>query len=132
MYTEVAGSEGEFKGYVKPVIQDLKVTSSDNSSKDAIRKLWEGAVGAVGELLSSPDEDQIATKVPMEGEFEDTTISTWFAIAKLLRNAFIQSLLPSVDHEINLASVEDVEEEEDTGFFKELFGGDGDKENEEE
>lgn len=123
MFSEVAGKDGRYTGYVKPVIHNLDVVSKDESTTGMMRKLWEATVGAVGAILSNPKEDQIATKVPLEGEFENTTVSTWYAIALLLRNAFIQALLPAVDHEINLASVEDVDSQtDDLNFFQEAFG----------
>jgi len=123
MFTEVAGKDGRYTGYVKPVIHNLDVVSKDESTTGMMRKLWEATVGAVGAILSNPKEDQIATKVPLEGEFENTTVSTWYAVALLLRNAFIQALLPAVDHEINLASVEDVDSQtDDLNFFQEAFG----------
>lgn len=123
MFSEVAGKDGRYTGYVKPVIHNLDVVSKDESTTGMMRKLWEATVGAVGAILSNPKEDQIATKVQLEGEFEKTTVSTWYAIALLLRNAFIQALLPAVDHEINLASVEDVDSQtDDLNFFQEAFG----------
>ncbi len=123
MFTEVAGKDGRYTGYVKPVIHNLDVVSKDETTTGVMRKLWEATVGAVGAILSNPKEDQIATKVPIEGEFENTTVSTWYAVALLLRNAFIQALLPAVDHEINLASVEDVDSQtDDLNFFQEAFG----------
>lgn len=123
MFSEVAGKDGRYTGYVKPVIHNLDVVSKDESTTGVMRKLWEATVGAVGAILSNPKEDQIATKVPIEGEFENTTVSTWYAVALLLRNAFIQALLPAVDHEINLASVEDVDSQtDDLNFFQEAFG----------
>ncbi len=129
MFSEIAGKDGRYTGYVKPVIHHLDVVGKDENTAGLIRKLWEATIGAVGGILSNPKEDQIATKVPLEGEFDKTTVSTWYAIALLLRNAFIQALLPAVDHEINLASVEDVNSStEDVGFFKRAFGG-GTKDN---
>lgn len=122
MYSEVAGQDGRFTGYVKPFIHDLDVVSTEDRDKNALRKLWEGVVGAVGVIFRNQAKDQIATKVPLEGEFENTSVSTLEAILVLLRNAFIQALMPAVDHEIDLSSVGG-SGEDGTGIFDVEQGG---------
>ncbi len=130
MYTEVAGKEGRYTGYIKPFIHQLKVVGVEDRDKSVLRQLWEVAVGAVGTVFRNPSEDQIATKVPLEGEFENTAVSTWYAVALLLRNAFIQALMPAVDHEIDLDSVDASDQNPNRGFFDEVFDRDGEEEKE--
>lgn len=44
----------------------------------------------------------------MEGKFKNPQTNTLDAIWEVLRNAFVQALLPSVDNEININSVNSV------------------------
>ena len=44
----------------------------------------------------------------------------------MLRNAFIQALIPSVDNEINLRSVDKAKEKDDRNLFQKIFSS-GDK-----
>jgi hypothetical protein len=60
----------------------------------------------VATILKNPKEKQIATKVPIEGKFDKTTVGVWYAIVDLLRNAFIQALQPSIDYQIDIESVD--------------------------
>lgn len=124
LYTEIAAKEGKFIGYVKPIIKDLKVLGKENHDVSFWQKTWEVMVAAAGVILTNREEDQVATKLPMEGTFDNTNSDTMQAIIVLLRNAFIQALQPSIDAEINIESVDaEVENEEKKGFLKKLFGG---------
>ena len=105
LYTELAAKDGKFVGYVKPVIKDLKILGAEDRKDNVLQKLWEAVVGAASMVLKNPKEKQIATKVPMEGSFDKTTVGVWYAVVDLLRNAFIQALQPSIDYQIDIASV---------------------------
>ena len=121
LYTEIATRDGAFKGYVKPVIKDLDVLGKEDRKDNLLRKLWEGIVGTSGDLLTNRREDQVATKIPLEGRLDDPAVRTWVAIIDLLRNAFIRALEPAIDREINIGSPLEQKKEEKKGFFKSLF-----------
>lgn len=109
LYTEIAAKEGKFIGYVKPIIKELDVLGIEDRNDSFWQKVWEGVVGATGVVLRNPRKEQVATKIPIEGTFDDTTKSnTWYAVIILLRNAFIQALQPSIDAEINIKSVDKI------------------------
>ncbi len=132
LYTEIAAKDRKFKGYVKPVINDIEVLGPEDRKDDILRKIWEGIAGGVGQLLENKNEEQIAAKVPIEGRFDNTTVGVWYAITSVLHNAFIQALYPALDYQINIASVEASEPEEKKGFLEKIFGGDKEKRKKEE
>jgi hypothetical protein len=132
LYTEIAAKDRKFKGYVKPVINDIEVLGPEDRKDDILRKIWEGIAGGVGQLLENKNEEQIAAKVPIEGSFDNTTVGVWYAITSVLHNAFIQALYPALDYQINIASVEASEPEEKKGFLEKIFGGDKEKRKKEE
>ncbi len=122
LYTEFAAKDGKFKGYVKPIIKDLKVLGAEDKKDNIVQQVKEGAVGVVSSILKNPRKKQLATKVPIEGDFSNPSVDNWEAIWEVLKNAFIEALMPSVDNEINIQSAETVGTEEDKpGFFKRLF-----------
>jgi hypothetical protein len=123
LYSELAAKEGGFAGYVKPLIKDLDVVGREDRDDNLLRKLWEGTVGTVGVIFRNQPEDQVATKVEMRGRMDGPRTNVIYAIVDLLRNAFIQALQPSVDHEISLGSVEAPEPEKD-GFIERFFNKD--------
>ena len=125
MYTELAANDGKFLGYVKPIIEDLKVLGPDDKDKSLPEQVWQGLVGFGAMLLTNPREDQIATRVPLEGDLSKPDVRTWYAVIDLLRNAFIQALQPEIENTINIADVNDGVGEDDRSFFQRLFKGQG-------
>ncbi|HEX5111909.1 MAG TPA: DUF748 domain-containing protein [Saprospiraceae bacterium] len=129
MYMEMAAKDKKFIGYVKPFIKDLKVVSKEDKRDNLLRKIWEALVGIAGDILEAPKTDVVATKVPIVGEYDRRTIGIWYAIFAALRNGFYQALVPSIDNQINIKTVNEVSEREvkKQGFFKKIFGKPGDE-----
>lgn len=121
LYTEFAANDGKFKGYVKPIIKDLDVLGPEDRKDAFFQKVWEALAGGVSKVLENPKKDQVATKVAIEGSFENPRTRTIDAVFELLRNAFIRALVPSVDNQISLNSLRDVEKEDKRNFFQKLF-----------
>ncbi len=129
LYTEVAAAEGKFDGYVKPLLRDLSILGKEDKGDSFFKKMWEGLVGAAGQVIENLKEDQVATKIPFKGEVENPKANVWYTISYVLRNAFIRAIQPSIDNEINLSDVTK-QEEEKKGFLERVFGGkDEDKNN---
>jgi hypothetical protein len=128
LYTEFASLNGKYKGYVKPVIKDLDVLGPEDRSDKFFHKVWEGLVGSAAKILENRKKDQVATRIPIEGSFKGSQTNITEVIWELLRNAFIQALMPAIDHEINLSSVAADEGKDDRGLLKRIFGGKNDKE----
>ena len=106
MYTEVASKQAKFTGYVKPIIKDLEVAGKEDRDDNLFRKLWEGFVDVVGEVLENQPKDQVATKIPFEGRLDNPDTNIWITIINILQNAFIQAIQPSIDNEISIGSVD--------------------------
>lgn len=119
IYTEFAGKNGEFGGYVKPLIKDLDVVQWNKEEGNFGQILWEAFIGGFAELLQNQKKEQLATKVPIAGKFEDPDINMWSTISYLLRNAFVHALKPSIDNTINFRRIA---EEKDKGFIEKIFG----------
>lgn len=126
LYTEVAAKEGNFKGYVKPLLHDVSVLGKEDKGDNVFRKLWEGFAGAAGQVIENIKKEQVATKIPFEGKVEDPKANIWYTISYVLQNAFVRALQPSLDHEINLAAVDDAEPKKET-FLQRVFGKNDDK-----
>lgn len=124
LYTEIATRNGEFTGYVKPVIKDLDVLGPEDKNDSFFHKVYEGIVGTVGSILTNPRKEQVATKVELKGKLDDVKTSSIYAVIQLLRNAFIQALVPALDQEVSINSVGEIEKKDDRGFFEKLFNSD--------
>lgn len=126
LYTEVAAKEGKFAGYVKPLIQDLDILGKEDRDDNILRKAWEAIAGAAGEIFENQRKDQVATKIPFHGSLKNPDTNVWFALTRVLQNAFIQALQPSIDQEINIATVESQPDKKKT-FLEKVFGKKDDK-----
>lgn len=131
MYTEVAAKEGAFTGYVKPVIKDLDVLGKEDRDDNIFRKMWEAIAGFAGEVFENQPKDQVATKIPFEGRLDNPKADVWETVINVLENAFIRAIQPSIDHEINIASV-DTKKEEKKNFFEKIFGSKEEKKKDKE
>jgi hypothetical protein len=126
LYTEVAAKDGAFTGYVKPLIKDLDVLGKEDRDDNIFRKAWEALAGGVGEVFKNHPKDQVATKIPFQGRLDNPRTNIWVTISNTLQNAFIRAIQPSIDNEINLASV-DKEKAEKKTFLQKVFSKDDGK-----
>jgi hypothetical protein len=111
LHVELAAKNGFFTGYAKPVINALEIRPYKEDETGLLQRIYESAASVIKDLLEAPGEDQIALRVPLEGEFEDPDAHVWTAIITLLRNAFIEALVPSIDHSVSIGQVTEVIEE---------------------
>ncbi len=130
LYTEFAAKNGKYKGYVKPVIKDLDVVGPEDRKDKFFQKVWENIVGAAGEILNNPKKNQIATKIPIEGNLAGSNTDIIEMIWELLRNAFIQALMPSIDNQININSL-NTSSGDHKSLLQKIFGGGKDKDKKE-
>lgn len=120
--SEIAMKDGDFEGYVKPVLDNVKIIDLDNEETNFWRKAWEVAIGSVIGVLKNQRTGEFATKVPFSGSVNGTDVSIVATLANVLQNAFIDSFSKNVQGTVD---IKDVDNKEDKGFFEELFDGDG-------
>ena len=71
-------------------------------------------------------KDQLATKVEIEGDFKNPDTHTLDALWEVIKNAFIQALVPAIDNQINLKSIDENENKPDN-ILEKVFGSKKDK-----
>jgi hypothetical protein len=102
VFSEIAGSEGSFDGYVKPFFEDLDVFELKDDAKNPAKLLWQALVAGAVKIFKNHPADQIATKVPVSGTFEKTEVGIWTTVLNVLRNAFIEAFNARLDESIDL------------------------------
>lgn len=101
LYGEAAAAKGQIKGYAKPFLKDLKIGKTDSQTGGLIN-----AVAKVtAKILENPKNKTIATKINISGSIDDPDTSTLSIILYLLKHAFIQALLPQIDHSVEIQDV---------------------------
>jgi hypothetical protein len=104
LYSEVAVKDGHITGYVKPLLNNLKVVDWKEDREKPLHLVWESIVGFVAEVFENQPENQFATRVPLQGEVSSVQTSVWPALWNIFRNAFVQAFDQNTDNTINLAS----------------------------
>ena len=105
LYMELAAADGRFKGYAKPLMQNVEILGADDANKPALKKLWEGIVELAGKVFENQAKDQVAARIPFSGTIENPKASILATIASVLRNAFVGAFAHSLDGSISLRDV---------------------------
>ena len=120
IFSEFAGKEGNFGGYVKPFVKDFKVKKM-KEEKDFKTIAWEMIVGTAMKIFKNDKTDKVATKIQLNGTFKNTNINIWEAITQILTNAFISALNPSIDNSININKLKE-EPKKKKNFIEKILG----------
>jgi hypothetical protein len=102
---ELAAADGKFKGYAKPILEDVDLYRANEEEQSALRRLWEGFLDFAANVLENPDADQVAARIPFTGTIKDPQTSVFATIASVLRNAFVSAFARSLEGSITLRDV---------------------------
>lgn len=100
--TEMKAENGNFNGYVKPLIRDAQLFSLKKDSDSLLELAWEGFVGFFAEVFENQSRDQIGTRAPFSGSFGDTETDWLETILEVFKNAFIEALKQGVEGSVDL------------------------------
>ncbi len=103
---EIASDNGQVKGYIKPIFHNVEVFSW----KGDIERDGDGFIGGsieaisafITELFENQSKDQIATRIPIEGDLSSPDMQTWAAFTAMLKNAFIEAFSGEVEESVEL------------------------------
>jgi hypothetical protein len=97
--SEVVSEDGRFDGYVEPVLRDVDVLRVDEEigEQGFLATLWEALVGTAAELLENQPEGQLASRIPVQGSFEQPEIGVWGALVSLFENGYVEALRPRME-----------------------------------
>jgi hypothetical protein len=71
--------------------------------KNVFRKMYEGVVGAMAQLLENRRRDEVATVARISGPVDNPKSSTLQIIGGLLRNALFDAILPGFQEQVRPA-----------------------------
>ncbi len=125
--SEVVMQNGKYEGYVKPVLNDIKIVDLKSEQTSFWRKMWEVVLGTTFELFENHPHDQFATRVPISGDATKSDVGILATIGNVLRNAFIDAFSKNIEQSVNLQDLQDGTSEEDKGFFDFLKSDDKDE-----
>jgi len=105
LYLEMAAADGRFKGYAKPILQDVDLHRSGEDEESPLRRAWEGFLDFAAKVVTNPEADQAAARIPFSGTIENPRTSLFATISSVLRNAFVSAFARSLEGSITLRDV---------------------------
>ena len=109
LFLEMAIFDMRVDGYVKVLVEDLKVFSLDEENRNPLGFLWEAVSGLFVQIFENQKEDQFAMKIPFEGELDQTDENMLATITSILSNALVEAMKPGVENSVN---IEDLKNDE--------------------
>jgi membrane protein len=97
LFAEAAAAQGAFKGYVKPVIDQMHVEKAKKGIGEWLKTM---AVKIAAFALRTGQEERIATRVEFSGEFSELRVGYGAAVTNLFKNAFLETFKPRLEHSI--------------------------------
>ena len=102
IYAELAANGDRFDGYVKPFFEHIDVLRYDEERDEQsfLASIWEGVVGVTTELFEDQPHDRVATRIPISGSVDDPKLGFWATLGNVVRNAFIEALVPRLERSV--------------------------------
>jgi len=97
LYSEIAVADGYLKSYVKPFLSDAKFADKDDK---LIKRVWEGLADVVKSVMENRETEKVASKIPIEGDLNNSEVCVWEAVKNLVKNAWIKAFDKGIDGNI--------------------------------
>ncbi len=105
LYSEMAMKDGEYRGYLKPILLDAKIFKWKEEDRSFLEGVKELVAEGVQELFENHKKDQSASRVSITGRVDskaDTDILQ--TIVSALSNAYIKAFKFQLDNTIDYAN----------------------------
>jgi hypothetical protein len=101
VFSQVAVHDGNIDGYVKPMFANLEVYDYQKDKGTGIlHQAKELAIGGATHLFKNRSTEKVAADIDLKGKLTSPDVSTWQALAQVVRNAFIEAIIPGFDRAV--------------------------------
>lgn len=101
VFSEMAMNDGKLKGYLKPLTKNMQVFKLKEHDDRTIGSFFRELLAEAGsEVLENQRKDQVATKIPLQGDVSDVSVDIWTTIFGVLRNAYIEAFEKKFDNDV--------------------------------
>lgn len=101
VYSEMAMVDKKLNGYLKPLTKDMQIFKLNEHKDRTVGRFFTELLAQVGtDILKNQKKDQVATRIPLNGTYDDIQTAVWPTIFGLLRNAYVQAFKYSFDNNI--------------------------------
>ncbi len=105
LYSQMAVQNDNLTGYVKPLFSNVEVYSHQKEQGTGVlHQAKEVGIGVLAHVFRNQNTQKVATKVNLSGKLSQPNVSTWQSVVEVLRNAFVQAILPGFDRAAGASS----------------------------
>ena len=98
VFSQVAVKDGNMDGYIKPMFANLKVYDyQKDKNTGLLHQAKELAIAGASHLFKNRSTEKVAADIDLKGKLTSPDVDTWQAIGQVLRNAFIEAIIPGFD-----------------------------------
>ncbi|MBV8056720.1 MAG: DUF748 domain-containing protein [Deltaproteobacteria bacterium] len=102
VYSQIGVKNSRISGYIKPMFSDVQVYSYEkDKNKNVLQQAKSLLVGTAAHILKNRTTQKVASQVNLSGDLKNPHASSWQAFVEIVRNAFIQTILPGFDRQVN-------------------------------
>jgi Domain of Unknown Function (DUF748) len=102
VYAQMQASNGKIRGYVKPLFDDVRIyDAGQDGNKNPFQQFYELVSDGIRKVLENHKRQEVATVADLSGNISEPNTSTLQVIGNLLRNAFVQAIVPGFDRRIH-------------------------------
>lgn len=103
VYSEMAMLDKKLNGYIKPLTKGMAIFKLNEHEHRSVGRFFTELLAQIGtDVLKNQKHDQIATRIPLNGTYDDIKTAVWPTIFGLLRNAYIEAFRHEFDNNITL------------------------------
>jgi Domain of Unknown Function (DUF748) len=101
VFSEITLKDDNIEGYVKPMFANLKVYDyQKDKGTGVLHQAKELVIGGASHLFKNSSTQQVASEIDLKGKLSSPDLSTWQALAQVMRNAFIEAIIPGFDRAV--------------------------------
>ena len=92
-------------------LREVKIPDLAEDKDKPPSVLKEAGIGLVSMIFKNYSKDQVATKIPVSGSFEDPEANIWRTVMNALQNAFIEAINPNRDGNVDMGKLAENEKD---------------------
>lgn len=92
LFAELSSQDGSYSGYLKPLLHNVEILTPEDFQEKGIGALVDLAADFVKNIFENEEQEQVATRIPLEGQWADPELQIGPAIVTLLQNEIFKAL----------------------------------------
>jgi hypothetical protein len=105
LYSEMVLNDGNFEGYFKPLLEDLRIFDWKEENRNFGQWIKEFFSEGIKEVFENQKKEQFATRIPIKGSLDNLKANIWLTIINAFKNAYISAFQHQLDQTINFKEI---------------------------